>query len=158
MSNQISFPSQGELVRFVFNSSGILADRHDQSDNTQKEIERIQTQLRRLAKEDGKYLKNFEDCQFLLREKLISIFQDDYWVTSIGQSLLDLFQCYLETILREGTFRDKKTNVAYLIELAWMPRLAMSIFKHKWKFHQHFQKFQSIDTPFWFLGQAENTS
>lgn len=157
MSNQISFPSQGELVRFVFNSSGILADRHDQSDNTQKEIERIQTQLRRLAKEDGKYLKNFEDCQFLLREKLISIFQDDYWVTSIGQSLLDLFQCYLETILREGTFRDKKTNVAYLIELAWMPRLAMSIFKHKWKFHQHFQKFQSIDTPFWFLGQDQKT-
>ena len=41
MNNAIRFPTQGELVRFIFNSSGILADRHDQSDDTQKEIERI---------------------------------------------------------------------------------------------------------------------
>lgn len=157
MRNQIRFPTQGELVHFIFNSSGILADRHDQSDNNQKEIKRIQTQLRRLAKEDGKFLKNFEDCQFLLREKLMSIVQDDDWVTAIGQSLVDLFQCYLETIHREGTFRNKKTNVAYLIELVWMPRLVLSFFKYKWKFHQHFQKFQSIDTPFWFLGRGQQT-
>ena len=55
MNNAIRFPTQGELVRFIFNSSGILADRHDQSDDTQKEIERIEKQLQRLAKEDGKF-------------------------------------------------------------------------------------------------------
>ena len=49
MNNPISFPTQGELARFIFSSSGILANRHDQSDDTQKEIEKIQTQLRRLA-------------------------------------------------------------------------------------------------------------
>ena len=52
MNNPISFPTQGELARFIFSSSGILANRHDQSDHTQKEIEKIQTQLRRLAEEN----------------------------------------------------------------------------------------------------------
>lgn len=157
MSSQISFPTQGELLKFVFQSTGILANRHNQTDLTQNEIERIQTQLRRLAKEDGDFLKNFEDCQFLLREKFLAILQDDYWVTAIGQGLLDLFQCYLETIHREGTFRNKKTNLAYLVELVWMPRLAMSIFKYKWYFHQHFKKFKSPNVPFWFLGQDQQT-
>lgn len=157
MNNAIRFPTQGELVRFIFNSSGILADRHDQSDDTQKEIERIEKQLQRLAKEDGKFLKNFDDCQALLREKLIRIFQDDYWVTAMGQTLLDLFQCYLDTLHHEGTFRDKQTNTVYLIELVWMSRLTLSLFKYKWQFHQHFQKFQLPDTPFWFLGQDQQT-
>lgn len=157
MNNAIRFPTQGELVRFIFNSSGILADRHDQSDDIQNEIERIHTQLRRLAKEEGDFLKNFWDCQSLLRDKLLCIFQDDYWVTAIGQTLLDLFQCYLETIHREGTFRGKNTNIAYLIELVWMPRLALSLFKYKWKFQQHFQKSPSPDIPFWFLEPDQHT-
>ncbi|MGV0886421.1 hypothetical protein V6760_06050 [Acinetobacter venetianus] len=158
MNNPISFPTQGELARFIFSSSGILANRHDQSDDTQKEIEKIQTQLRRLAEEEqGKYLKNFWECQELLKEKLTAIVQDDVWVTAIGQSLLDLFQCYLETIHREGTFRDKKTNTAYLIELVWMPRLVISIFKYKWLYHQHFKTQIHPESQFWFLGTDQQT-
>ncbi|ENV64710.1 hypothetical protein F949_00802 [Acinetobacter junii NIPH 182] len=158
MNNPISFPTQGELARFIFSSSGILANRHDQSDHTQKEIEKIQTQLRRLAEEkQGKYLKNFWECQKLLKEKLTAIVQDDVWVTAIEQSLLDLFQCYLETIHGEGTFRDKKTNTAYLIELVWMPSLVISIFKYKWLYHQHFKTQIYPESQFWFLGTDQQT-
>lgn len=157
MKDNISYPTQGELLKFVFDITGILPNNEQtkSEDCFAQEKDRIQTSLRRLSKEEGEFCKNFQDNAHLLQEKLNKHIPDEYLASSFCDSLFDLFQCYMYTINYEGTFRDKKTSIQYLIERAFMPRLIISIFKYRYSYQDYFKVMQHPAEKFWFLADDD---
>ncbi len=126
------FPTLGEAVKFVFNSTGLLAQKHNQSEILDDEAKKknIQTKLKRLAKEDGDLDKILADLEVNFIGLVYEATQDPRVSEALLASLGDLYQSYRATLSDEGTYLSKKETVKWLIEY----RLADLIIKSAHKY------------------------
>ncbi|WP_074374076.1 hypothetical protein [Vibrio spartinae] len=127
-----SFPTLGEAVKFVFNSTGLLAQKHSQSVILDDEAKKknIQTKLNRLAKEDGDLDKTLEELEVYLIGLVYEATQDSRVSEALLASVRDLYQSYRATLSDEGTYLSRKETIKWLIEY----RLADLVIKSAHKY------------------------
>jgi hypothetical protein len=128
--NSVSFPTQGEVIQFVFDALGIMPRKHEDDpsfDETHKKS--TQKALQRLAVEEG-----------VLDQRLGEMIQTlSYLVAgsippreslALGDILCDLFDIYRDTLRTEGTFLTKLESVKWILMDRVVQRLPISIVKH----------------------------
>ncbi|GIB03914.1 hypothetical protein VCSRO9_3017 [Vibrio cholerae] len=132
MMTKYSFPTLGEAVKLVFNSTGLLAKKHNKSailaEETQKKT--IQTKLNRLAKEDGDLDKTLEELEVYFIGLVYEATQDPRVSEALLASARDLYQSYRATLSDEGTYLSRQETIKWLIEY----RLADLVIKSAHKY------------------------
>lgn len=164
------FPSQGDLIKFTYDALGINPSKSDlflDSKTTNLEYQKRllrssqqkhQKKIQRLAIEDGSnYLENFSDLIHDLTDKITNIFPSYQFHHSFLNSLKEYFQCYLTTVLQNHTYLDKEKSFEFIIFMNLLPRLPISILKHKESYADFFQKIKAPKDFYWFLGSEDQT-
>lgn len=164
------FPSQGDLIKFTYDALGINPCKSDlflDSETTNLEYQKRllrssqqkhQKKVQRLAIEDGSnYLENFSDLIHSLTNKITNIFPSYQFHNSVLDTLKEFFQCYLTTVLQDHTYLDKEKSFEFIIFTVLLPRLPISILKHKESYADFFQKTPAPKDFYWFLGLEDQT-
>lgn len=164
------FPSQGDLIKFTYDALGINPCKSDlflDSETTNLEYQKRllrssqqkhQKKVQRLAIEDGSnYLENFSDLIHSLTNKITNIFPSYQFHNSVLDTLKEFFQCYLTTVLQDHTYLDKEKSFEFIIFTVLLPRLPISILKHKESYADFFQKTPGPKDFYWFLGLEDQT-
>ncbi|EJG1668941.1 hypothetical protein [Vibrio parahaemolyticus] len=127
-----SFPTIGEAVKLVFNSTGLLAQKHSQSVILDDEVKKknIQTKLNRLAKEDGDLDKTLEELEGYLIGLVYEATQDSRVSEALLASARDLYQSYRAILSDEGTYLSKQETIKWLIEYRLADLVIKSVHKY----------------------------
>lgn len=149
--NSVSFPTQGEVIQFVFDALGIMPRKHEDDpsfDETRKKS--TQKALQRLAEEKG-----------VLDQRLGEMIQKlSYLVAgsippreslTLGDILCDLFDIYRDTLRSEGTFLTKSETVKWLLLDRIVPRLPISIAKHLQRYNVAVDGLIVPPDTYWYL-------
>lgn len=154
--NPVSFPTQGEVIQFAFDALGVLPRKHDDNasfDETQKKS--TQKALQRLALEEGtldqqRLGEMIQKLSYLvagsipLRECL-----------AFGDTLLDLFEIYRNTLKNEGTFLTKSETAKYFLLDSAAFRLPMSVAKHMQRYNVAADGLIAPADAYWYLPSKE---
>ncbi|GJH29305.1 hypothetical protein [Caballeronia novacaledonica] len=124
----VGFPTQGEVLKFVFDAFGILARKHTDDgkfDETAKKS--AQRALNRLAEETGELDSNLgqliKDFSYLTADVLHN---RAFW--AFGDVFFELFDLYRHLLKNEGTFLSKVESTRFFL-LDWAPRVVVLITK-----------------------------
>jgi len=148
----IEFPTQGELIKFVFDATGLLPTKRNQRedfDETKKKS--IQTALGRLASEEGKLNERFGELTKLLSGELFESIPNVKIIGCIGEVLNDLFDVYNAVIRDEGTYLNKTETIRWFSSRYLIPRLVISVNKHLLRCNIAAENFITPPDPHWFL-------
>lgn len=152
------FPSQGDLIKFVYDALGIIPSKSEQILDLKIKNKSLQRCLQRLAKEEGvNYLENFETHIKSLINTILDLFPTFQLQSSILDTLQDIFQCYLTAVLTNHTYLDKKGSLEFVIQTTILPRLSISVLKYKECYADFFKKIHAPTDFYWFLGTNEKT-
>lgn len=150
------FPSQGDLIKFIYDAFGIIPSKSEQILDLKIENKSLQKSLQRFAKEKGSnFLENFELHIQALRSAITDLFPTWHFQLTILNTLQELFQCYLNTVIYEHTYLEKKKSFEFIIFSTLLPRLPTSILKYKEGYADFFQKITAPKNFYWFL-ESEN--
>nr|WP_319563818.1 hypothetical protein [uncultured Rhodoferax sp.] len=149
--NSVNFPTQGEVIQFVFDVFGVLPRKNDDDasfDETRKKS--IQKSLQRLAAEDGSLSQRFGEMLQTLSYLIAgSIPPRECFV--IGDTLCDLLDVYQDTLRDEGTFLSKSETVKWFLLDRVVFRLPMSITKHLQRYNVAANGLVTPTDTFWYL-------
>lgn len=152
------FPSQGDLIKFTYDALGIIPSKSEQILDLKIENKSLQKSLQRLANEESSnYLENFDSHIQTLTHAIIDLFPSYQYHNSLLDTLKELFQCYLATVIDNHTYLEKNKSFEFIIFSTILPRLPISILKHKESYADFFQKTQMPKDFYWFLGSKEQT-
>lgn len=153
--NSVSFPTQGEVIQFVFDALGIMPRKHeDDSSFDQTRKKSTQKALQRLAKEEG-----------VLDQRLGEMIQTlSYLVAgsippreslALGDMLCDLLDIYRDTLRSEGTFLTKSETVKWILLDRIVPRLPISVAKHLQRYNVAADSLIVPPDTYWYLPSKE---
>jgi hypothetical protein len=128
--NSVSFPTQGEVIQFVFDALGVLPRKHDDDasfDETRKKS--TQKALQRLASEEGALDPRLGEMVQTLSYLVAGTIQPRESL-ALGDILSDLFEIYRSTLREEGTFLTKSETVKWFLLSSAALRLPISVAKH----------------------------
>lgn len=158
MYDLAQFPSQGDLIKFTYDALGVIPSQSEQILDLKIEDKSFQKSLQRLAKEESSnYLDNFDSHIQALTHAINDLFPSYQYHNSLLDILKELFQCYLATVLDNHTYLEKKKSFEFIIFSTLLPRLPISILKHKESYADFFQTTQTPKDFYWFLGSKEQT-
>lgn len=146
-------PSLGDITKALFDHAGVLPQKNDDSKvvGDEKAKKKIQTQLRRLAKEESELEKNLTSLLELLSE-LIFKATDDLRVTyACMASVEDVLAQYLDLVRGDGTFLSKSESVKWLIKTKLLDRTILSYQKNSLKFNVSASNLLSPSDCYWWL-------
>lgn len=119
-----SFPSAGEALKFLFDVSGLLAQKHRQSTVVREEVDkkRVQKKLARLANEKG----DLDESISVLINDFIHLLQEAVKNPTVlavtSQTAADMHEAYQNTLKQEGTYLSKEATVKWMLD-CWLPDL-----------------------------------
>jgi hypothetical protein len=152
------FPSQGDLIKFTYDALGVIPSQSEQILDLKIENKSFQKSLQRLANEESSnYLENFDSHIQAFTHAITDLFPSYQYHNSLLDILKEFFQCYLATVLDNHTYLEKKKSFEFIIFSTLLPRLPISILKHKESYADFFQKTQMPKDFYWFLGSKEQT-
>ena len=152
------FPSQGDLIKFTYDALGIIPKKSEQILDLKIENKSLQKSLQRFAKEEGSnFLENFNLHMQALHSAIADLFPTWHLQHSILDTLKDLFLCYLEAVLTNHTYLDKKDSFQFIIQTTVLSRLPISILKYKECYADFFKNVHAPQDFFWFLGSDNQT-
>lgn len=127
-----SFPTLGEAVQFVFECTGLLAQKHSQSNVLASETAKktIQTKISRLAKEEGNLEQAISEIILYLRDLILEATQDLRVVNALMEVFNDIYETYLNTLNEEGTYLTKKETVKWFIQYWMSDSVIKAVHKH----------------------------
>lgn len=135
-SKVISFPTIGEVVREVFNASGLLAQKDNKTSIlTSAEKKKIQSQLKRLADESSKIEGKLDELIALLKSLLIKVIKEERIVCMILEFVEELLVTYKRVLNSDGTYLNKKRNIKWFIKLYFLERITISFYKNFLRFN-----------------------
>ncbi len=70
---------------------------------------------------------------------------------------MEFFQCYLATVLDNHTYLEKKKSFEFIIFSTLLPRLPISLLKHKESYADFFQEIHAPQNFYWFLLSEDQT-
>lgn len=113
----IFFPTLGEVSKLVIDCSGLLAQKGHSSDliknDTQKKT--VQTQLRRLAREEGDLNKNLSDLLLLLEGLLSEHLGDDRLSFNMMNAVREVLEAYRQSLNSSWTYLDKEQSISWYV-------------------------------------------
>lgn len=123
-ASNTSFPSIGEAFKFLFDVSGLLAQKHGQSEKlTDERLKKsIQTKLARLAKGEGDLDKSISELISDFSYLLLEAVQNPTVLAASVQTLADIHGAYQNTLKQEGTYLSKEATVKWMLD-CWLPDL-----------------------------------
>ncbi len=127
-----SFPTLGEAVQIIFECTGLLAQKHNQSNVLAGETAKktIQTKISRLAKEEGNLEQAISEVSLCLRDLIYEATQDLRVVNALMGVFNDIYETYLHTLNEEGTYLSKKETVKWLIQYWMSDSVIKAVHKH----------------------------
>ncbi|WP_281544992.1 hypothetical protein [Grimontia sp. SpTr1] len=123
------FPTLGDVLKSVIDWSGLLAQKGHSSgfikDETQKKT--VQTQLRRLAREEGDLNKNLGDLLLLLEGLLSEHLGDDRLSFNMMNAVRELLEDYRQSLNSSGTYLDKEQSISWYVSAEFINGAIYSI-------------------------------
>lgn len=153
MSDLAQFPSQGDLLKFVYNATGIVPSGNQPIVDSSITNKTLGT----LAKEEGRFLENFRTHVNELRIAVHGLFANVMYSDTLYDPIVDAFQIYTQTILTDHTYLEKKESLLYLIHNIFLQRATISIFKYQQYYSAFLDASLSPKSKFWFL-EYQNTT
>lgn len=119
-----SFPSIGEAFKFLFDVSGLLAQKYGQSEKlTNERLKKsIQTKLARLAKGEGDLDKSIPELISDFSCILLEAVQNPTVLAVSVQTLADIHDAYRNTLKQESTYLSKEATIKWMLD-CWLPDL-----------------------------------
>ncbi|MGX8221176.1 hypothetical protein ACWS81_10525 [Psychrobacter celer] len=151
------FPSQGDLLKFIYNATGIIPSKKYFIVDTEIDGKSLHKSLERLAKEEGDFLKHFEQHANEFRSAIHGLFANDMYSNTLHDPLVELFQIYTQTVLTDHTYLEKKRSLSYLIHNTFLQRATISIFKYQQYYSAFLDASFSPNDSFWYLGYKDIT-
>jgi hypothetical protein len=111
--SKLQFPSLGEVVKAVFDHSGVLPQKNDNSGifADEKAKKTVQAQLRRLSKEESELKNNLSQLTTLLENALLEALGDNRLVWPVIESLEEVLVQYGDLIREDGTFLTRSDSI-----------------------------------------------
>ncbi|WP_198330938.1 hypothetical protein [Psychrobacter cibarius] len=157
MSDLAQFPSQGDLLKFIYNATGIIPSKKQFIIDIDMDDKSLHKSLNRLAKEEGDFLKNSEQHISEFRSAIHSLFTNAMYSDTLYDPLVELFQIYTQTILTNHTYLGKKESLFFLINNVFLQRATISIFKYEHYYSAFLDASISPNKIFWYLEYKNET-
>lgn len=109
MTDLAQFPSQGDLLKFVYNATGIIPSKSKFIIDVEIDNKSLHKGLNRLAREEGDFLKNFEEHANEFRSAIYGLFSNTMYSDTLSDPLIEIFQVYTQTVLTDHTYLEKKS-------------------------------------------------
>lgn len=149
--NPVSFPTQGEVIHFIFETLGVLPRKNDEDssfDETRKKS--TQKALRRLAVEEGALDQRLGEMVQTLSYLVAGSIQPRE-ALALGDILCDLFEIYQHTLRCEGTFLTKSENTKWFLLGSAVQRLPVSISKQLQRYNVAADGLVVPSEAYWYL-------
>ncbi|MBH0063652.1 hypothetical protein [Psychrobacter sp. SZ93C1] len=159
MSDLAQFPSQGDLIKFIYNATGIIPSKNKKNFiiDIDMDDKSLHKSLDRLAKEEGDFLKNFEQHISEFRSAIHSLFTNAMYSGTLYDPLLELFQIYTQTVLTNQTYLGKKESLFFLISTVFLRSSTISIFQYQQCYSVFLDASVSPSKKFWYLEYGDTT-
>ncbi len=134
---EISFPTIGEVIREVFNCSGLLAQKEDKlnSNFSAGDRKKLQMQLKRLADESSKIDGKLDELLTLFKQLLSNTINEERIIWMIMDFLEELLIIYKSVLKSDGTYLNQQATTKWLIKSYLLDRLVISFFKNHLRFN-----------------------
>lgn len=124
----IGFPSQGDLLKFFYNATGIIPTKGESILDITINPKSAHKALTRLAEEEGcNFLENFNQYSEELFTSISTLVLQEKFKDILIKPIIEIFNGYLKLILTEHACLDKKQNIENLIE-RFMVNIAQACF------------------------------
>lgn len=154
----VGFPTQGEVLRFVFDACGVLPRKHDRDESFDEVRKKsTQTKLGRLADEVGQLDPNLGELLGTLSYLIAGVLPPREF-SAFGDVFFDLFDTYRYALKTEGTYLTKSETAEWFLLESVGPRLAISLAKH---LQRHNVAADGLLVPadaFWYLPKRDGDS
>ncbi|MGS0679977.1 hypothetical protein ACVBIL_02330 [Shewanella sp. 125m-7] len=146
-------PSIGDITKALFDHAGVLPQKDDDSTvvGDEKTKKKIQTQLRRLAKEDSELEKNLTSLLELLADLIFEATNNSKITCACMASVGDVLTQYLDLVRGDGTFLSKSESAKWLIKTKLLDRTILSYQKNTLKYNVPASNILSPSDAFWWL-------
>lgn len=156
--NNISFPTLGEIVRELFNCSGLLPNKGERSElllsGNEKKL--LQMQLKRLADESSRIEGKLEVLLATFYKLLIKVVPNKLFASMIMEFVKEALTTYRAVLIDDGTYLSKHKTTKWLIKTYLIDRLVISFHKNYLRFNIASEK---LDVPYiltWCLPDFSN--
>lgn len=123
----VGYPTQGEVLRFLYKATGVLPEKRDQTPLDKTKRKAIQKSLQRLAAEEGELEENFGEMFKQLAYLVAGYIEFPPVNLAIGEVISDLLDVYKSVIRDEGTFLSTQATLQWLIRDRWASAAAVSL-------------------------------
>jgi hypothetical protein len=153
MNTDIGFPPLGVIAKFLFSSTGLLAekDAREGSRFSDAERKRYQKALDRLVAEEGQFSDNFDQLLAVFREQLESIIPSKKITDAILCSVNEVYVQYRHLLNEEGTYFNQKETLKWALETRFISRFVLSPNKNLLRFNIKDECWITPNEPFWYL-------
>jgi hypothetical protein len=136
IKNSVGFPSQGELINFIYKAAGVLPRKYGPQDKMDEKTKKtVQKALARLAAEEGNLNNNFGELIRLLSSSLSDHISNQKIMFSIGEVLFDVLEVYKQVLREDGTYFSKKETMKWFLSTYLISRVDFSVKKHLLRFN-----------------------
>lgn len=158
--SKLQFPSLGEVVKAVFDHSGVLPQKNDNSGifADEKAKKTVQAQLRRLSKEESELKNNLSQLTTLLENALLEALGDNRLVWPVIESLEEVLVQYGDLIREDGTFLTRSDSIKWLIRSKLLDRIILSYQKNFLKFNVGHSDLTTPSDVYWWLPDITDDS
>lgn len=134
---EISFPTIGEVVREIFNCSGLLPQKEDPNNSilSARDKKTLQMQLKRLADESSKIDGKLDELLITLKIILFKAIPSERVACMIMEFVEELLGNYKIVLKDDGTYLDKKKATQWFIKVYLLDRLVVSFYKNYLRFN-----------------------
>lgn len=136
IKNSIGFPSQGELIKFIYTATGVLPRKYGPKDEMDEKTKKtVQKSLARITAEEGNLSNNFAELVQLLSFSVSGHISNQKIMFSIGEILFDVLDVYNQVLREDGTYLSKKETMKWFLSSYLIGRVVISVNKHLLRFN-----------------------
>jgi hypothetical protein len=152
-NKKITFPTIGEVVREIFNCSGLLPQKEDPKNSilSVSEKKTLQMQLKRLADESSKIDGKLGELLITLKRLLIKAIPNERVACMVMEFAEELLIVYKDALKDQGTCLSKKKTSQWLIKNHLLDILVISFYKNYFQFNVVDEKLNIPELVTWVL-------
>ncbi len=157
-NTEVSFPTIGEVVRGIFNCSGLLPQKEVPNNSilSASDKDNLQMQLKRLADENSKIDGKLEELLDTLTKLLIKTIPNVRVACMIMEFVEELIGTYKLVLKDDGTYLSKKKTTQWFIKVYLLDRLVISLYKNYLRFNVVDEKINVPELISWALPETNN--
>ena len=155
---EISFPTIGEVVREIFNCSGLLPQKEDPNNSilSVSDKKTLQMQLKRLADESSKIDGKLDELLITLKKLLIKAIPNERVACMVMEFVEEILVTYKAVLKDDGTYLSKKKTTQWFIKVYLLDRLVISFYKNYLRFNVVDEKLNVPELISWALPETNS--